>query len=229
MALSALTGINSVMLYSTTIFSLAGLKESTSSTAIVAAVNVLATVAAQRLADTKGRRFLLLNGIGAMFLALVALSASLLVSSEDSALQAFLLVGSVLLFVIGFAIGFGAVGWTVISEIVPSRLRGKACGLFVSANWASNSLVSLFTLSLIGKFGGEKRGVAVLYLIFSVNCLVAYVFAFQFISETKGLSLGELHPSENFPQLPKATPKFGGASSPYSLVMEEVEMLPDSP
>jgi MFS family permease len=54
---------------------------------------------------------------------------------------------SVLSYIVGYAVGLGAVAWVVLSEIVPTRIRGKAFSLFVSVNWLCNLVISLLTLS----------------------------------------------------------------------------------
>ena len=45
--------------------------------------------------------------------------------------------------------GIGPVAWVIMSEMVPTRLRTKAFGLFLGVNWALNAGIGLFTLSLI--------------------------------------------------------------------------------
>ncbi|KAG5188478.1 general substrate transporter [Tribonema minus] len=243
MALSALTGINSVMLYSTAVFALAGIRRSTLVTAVVAAVNVAATVAAQRLADTSGRRALLLRGVALMTVSLVALAAALLglgrwpiaqvraaaaaVAVEQRGALAAL---ACLAFITGYAIGFGTVGWTVISELVPSRLRSKAYGLFVSANWASNLVVSSLTLTAIDALGGGARGVAHLYLIFAAVSAGAFCFVYARVRETMGLSLEDLHSdtdegADALALTPQAAGKSPRHARAYRPLAEEEEEL----
>lgn len=62
MAFQALTGINSVVFYSTTIFSLAGFSESIIGTILYGIVNMGMTVVAAGFIDKMGRKVLLLNG-----------------------------------------------------------------------------------------------------------------------------------------------------------------------
>ncbi|RYH20671.1 hypothetical protein EON65_22780 [archaeon] len=58
----AITGINSVVFYSTTIFELAGFSESIIGTAIVGLLNFCMTLVSTVLIDKMGRRILLLRG-----------------------------------------------------------------------------------------------------------------------------------------------------------------------
>ena len=55
--------------------------------------------------------------------------------------QGIIAVLAVLVYVIGFAGGNGAVCWTVMSEVMPTRLRAKAFSLFLSINWFLNLLI----------------------------------------------------------------------------------------
>ncbi|CAM9194217.1 unnamed protein product [Phaeothamnion confervicola] len=206
MALQALVGINSVILYSTTIFALAGVSNGILGTVVVGVVNVLVTVVAVALVDRVGRRVLLLGGTALMAASLAALSVSLLTLNAAPRVQGVLSVVAALAYITGFAIGFGAVGWVVIAEIVPSRVRSKAYGLFVSTNWALNLLISLTTLTAISELGGvidgstkedkeaaQKVGVAFLYLIFCGICVLSLAFIFLAVPETMGKSLEHAH------------------------------------
>jgi Sugar (and other) transporter len=71
--------------------------------------------------------------------------------------------------------------------------RTKAYGLFVSANWASNLLVSSFTLSAIDALGGGACGVARLYLVFAAVSAGAFCFVYARVRETMGVSLEDLN------------------------------------
>jgi MFS family permease len=62
----------------------------------------------------------------------------------------------VLIFVIGFAVGLGAVVWVLMSEILPTKLRAKAMSLFLSINWFFNFLIGFLTLSAINGLGNVE-------------------------------------------------------------------------
>lgn len=98
-----------------------------------------------------------------------------------------------------------------MSEIMSTRLRTKAFGLFVSINWGFNLVIGLCTLSgdlfslhhslvkAIDFLGGtknnmdddetadaRKEGVAYLYIILAGICFCAVLFILLFVPETKG-------------------------------------------
>lgn len=194
----AITGINSVVFYSTTIFELAGFSESIIGTTIVGLLNFFMTMVSAALIDKMGRKILLLRGTYTMLAALALLSTVLLCAIPDTA-QGAIAVIAVLVYVVGFAIGFGAVVWTILSEIMPTRLRMKAMSLFLSLNWGSNLAISMLTLTAIDGLGGvhggmdddaeadaQKRGVAILYLLFGGFTAASLVFIHTMVPETKG-------------------------------------------
>lgn len=107
----AMTGINTVMLYSTKIFHFAGVTNPFFATAVVGFTNVGVTIISVRFVDSYGRRPLLIVGTTVMIVALGVLSWSLLYLSDNLAVQGTVAVISVLMFVGGFAVGLGAVVW----------------------------------------------------------------------------------------------------------------------
>jgi SP family myo-inositol transporter-like MFS transporter 13 len=201
----AFTGINTVVFYSTTIFSLAGFSQAIIGSACWSLLNVLMTGVAARLIDSAGRRVLLLRGTTLMLFALIALAVVLLSDNIAAKTQGDLAVVAVLLYVAGFASSLGAVPWTIISEIMPTRPRVKAVSLFLSINWGANLLIGLLTLSAINGLGGvesgmdddeqskaETKGVGYLYLIFGILTALCVCFVYFVVPETKGKSPDQL-------------------------------------
>ena len=94
---------------------------------------------------------------------------------------------------------FCTVVWTVMSEIMPNRLRTKAVSLFISVNWGCNLIIGLLTLTAIDGLGGvksnmsdsdksaaEKNGVAYVYFVFTGFTVLGLVFIHLLVPETKG-------------------------------------------
>ncbi len=97
-----------------------------------------------------------------------------------------------------------AVVWTVMSEIMPDRLRIKAVSLFLSVNWGCNLIIGLLPLTAIDGLGGvkssmdddetaaaEKNGVAYLYFIFAAMTACCLAFIQIYVPETKGTKADE--------------------------------------
>ena len=204
MFMSAMSGINTVIFYSTTIFDFAGFHEAILATASVGLVNMITTACATYFIDIYGRKTLLMLGMNCMVLSLGVLSV-ILICSLDESVQGIIAVLATLLYVFGFAIGLGSVAWVIMSEIVPIRIRTKAFSLFVSINWACNLLIGLVTLTAIDGLGSvendmtddesssaQKKGVAYLYFIFCGICFGSLCFIKLVVPETKGKAVEEL-------------------------------------
>lgn len=84
MFFQAVTGINTVIFYSTTIFGLAGFDQAIIGSATVGIVNFLFTLLATYLIDKHGRKILLFSGTSLMLGGLVLLSVILLLPVDDS-------------------------------------------------------------------------------------------------------------------------------------------------
>ncbi len=184
-----ITGINTVIYYSPTIFEYAGLNQS--STAILASVivgvtNVVFTIVAIRLVDRVGRRPLLLVGLLGMVIGLFILGLAFELRGLSSFLQ-YIAVGSLMLYVASFAIGLGPVFWLLISEIYPLRVRGSATSLATVANWGANLVVAIAFLTLVDAIG--RPGTFWLYAGVGIG---AWVFVYALVPETKGHSLEEI-------------------------------------
>jgi MFS family permease len=197
--IAAATGVNAIIFYSTQVFAFAGFDEAILATASVGAVNLLATALATYLVDVMGRKQLLEAGTALMTVSLLVLALVLLVFDFSEQLQGVLAVVAVLVYVVGFAIGIGAVMWVMMCEIMDQRVRSKAFGLFISINWGINLIIGLLTLSAIDGLGGvksdmdddeqsdaEKKGVAFLFVIFGGICFLSQVFIRFYVPETKG-------------------------------------------
>lgn len=187
----AMTGINTVIFYSTNIFEIAGFDQPIIGTVSIGAVNVITTIASVFLVDRLGRRTLLIIGTAGMTFSLFFNSAILLALNSHEKVQGIVAVIATLMYVISFAVGLGAVVWVLLSEIMPSRVRSKAFSLFLAKCWFWNLLLSLGSLTVIDSIGNgdEKRGVAYLFIIFGFLSFASLLFSIFILPETKGISL----------------------------------------
>ncbi|NXD08314.1 GTR10 protein, partial [Nothocercus nigrocapillus] len=94
---------------------------------------------------------------------------------------------SMMAFVSAFSIGFGPMTWLVLSEIYPAGIRGRAFAFCNSFNWAANLLISLSFLDLI-----DTIGFSWLFLLYGLIGVMAVIFIYLFVPETKGQSLEEI-------------------------------------
>jgi MFS family permease len=191
-----ITGINAVIYYSDKIFSFAGFtspEQQTHATLIaVGLVNVLATLIALAWVDRFGRRPLLFAGLVGMTVGLVAIAAAFAFLDENATEGGASIVGIVTLiamvvYIASFAFSLGPVVWTMIAEIFPSQVRGKAVAVAAAVNWGAAFIVSATFLSLIDAIGEVAT-----FLLFAVMCVIAFVWIKAKVPETKGKSLEEI-------------------------------------
>jgi len=156
--LQQITGVNTVIYYAPTIFHSTGFGGSASilGTVGVGVVNALLTVAAILLVDRVGRRPLLLVGLAGMVASLGVLGLAFLLPGL-SGIVGWIAIVSLALYKAFFAVGLEPVFWLLISEIYPQEVRGAAMSVASVGNWASNLLVSLTFLSLVGAIGRPSR------------------------------------------------------------------------
>lgn len=78
----------------------------------------------------------------------------------------------------------GTVNWVLLSEIFPARIRGVAQGAAVACGWLMNAVVTwVFPLMF------EHMGAASTYAVFGVINVVAFIFYWKIVPETKEYSL----------------------------------------
>ncbi|XP_077913388.1 solute carrier family 2, facilitated glucose transporter member 10 isoform X2 [Halichoerus grypus] len=108
-------------------------------------------------------------------------------SAPELALLHWTALVCMMVFVSAFSFGFGPVTWLVLSEIYPVEIRGRAFAFCNSFNWASNLLVSLSFLHLIGTIGLSWT-----FLLYGLTAVLGLGFIYAFVPETKGQSLAEI-------------------------------------
>ncbi len=188
-AFQQLTGINTVIYYAPTILLFAGLPSAAVSilaTAGIGTINVIMTIAALSLIDKVGRRPLLLIGLAGMVISLGILGIAFILPGLSASLGLIAVI-SLMVYVGSFAVGLGPVFWLMISEIYPLRIRGRAMSTATVVNWGTNLLVAITFLSLIQLIGTSST-----FWLYSIIGIIAWVFVYFLVPETKGKSLEEI-------------------------------------
>ncbi|CAN5616317.1 sugar porter family MFS transporter [soil metagenome] len=184
-----ITGINAVMYYAPSIFKAAGFTTPADAVAddlSLAVLLVIATYIASRLVDRLGRRPLLLWGTGAMVLSLFVLGAAFAQLGRMPFIP-WIILGSLLLYIAGFAIGLGPCVWLVIAEIFPLEARGPAMSVATLASWLGN----LFVSSTFPGFSAAV-GESAAFLIFCLVTALSWLFTWAILPETSGRTLDEI-------------------------------------
>jgi len=194
-----ITGINAIIYYADQIFGAAGFATEASRTTVttwaIGGVNVLATLIAIAFIDRLGRRKLLLAGLIGMAASLIVVGGAFHFIKDNApaaATSAPSVAGIVTLFglvafIISFAFSLGPVVWTVINEIFPGRIRGRAVALCTAVNWGSAFLVSQFFLSLVNAIGSSLT-----FGLFAAFSVIGWIWVYVYVPETKGQSLEQI-------------------------------------
>ena len=195
--LQQLTGINAIIYYSNSIFAAAGFatpaEQAQATTWAIGAVNVLSTFIAIAFIDGLGRRPLLIAGLIGMALSLAVVGFAFWQSGTQGSLGSsagVITLGALVVFIISFAFSAGPVTWTVINEIYPNEIRGRAVAVATAVNWGAAFLVSGFFLSLV-----KAIGQAYTFWLFAAFCVIGLVWVIAGVPETRGRSLEEIEAS----------------------------------
>lgn len=184
------TGINTVIYYGSLIFKeqVGGQSDSAAigANVVIGAVNFLMTIVALWTIDRLGRRPLMLLASGGMAVSLLLLGVLFRVQPPP----AVMVLAAILLYVASFGVGLGPGVWVVISELFPTRIRGRAMSIATVCLWLACILVAATFLSLVEAIG--STGAFWLYAAMSV---LNFLFIWRVMPETKGRSLEEIERS----------------------------------
>lgn len=181
-----ITGQPSVLYYAASILQSAGFSAASDATRVSILLGLLKLVMtgiAVLVVDRLGRRPLLLGGVSGMVVSLFLLGSYYIFLDDVPAVA----VVALLLYVGCYQISFGPIGWLMISEIFPLRLRGRGLSIAVLVNFGSNALVT-FAFSPLKAL----LGAGILFYVFGGVAVVSLFFIFFVIPETKGLTLEEI-------------------------------------
>lgn len=191
------TGINAVIYYSDKIFDSAGFtnphQQTVATIVSVGVVNVLATLIALAWIDKVGRKPLLYAGLVGMTVALTAIAAAFAIldrnptSGGGPSVTGMVTLIAMMVYIASFAFSLGPVVWTLIAEIYPNRIRGKAMAVATAVNWGAAFIVSASFLSIIDVIGEPAT-----FLLFAVLCVVTLFWVKAKVPETRGKTLEQI-------------------------------------
>ncbi|KAH7355316.1 general substrate transporter [Rhexocercosporidium sp. MPI-PUGE-AT-0058] len=205
MALSQLSGFNSLMYFAPTL--LVALGFSPLVAVAIPATNLLVTTIYMTLVDRMGRRHILLTTSPLMSFSLIisviawALNDTLLTSRADDIADlitageiqrppldstSFIILGTMVGLVVGYAGAIGNLAWTS-SEFFPTELRPHGTMLMNMCNWGPNVLVSGTFLPLF-----ENAGAPATSAIYAAFSATGTIFAYFFYPEVMGLPLEDI-------------------------------------
>lgn len=198
-------GINTVIYYSPKIFLMAGFDSTISAIGAsvgIGIVNLLFTLISVNFVDRLGRRKLYFLGLSGIVISLLLLSLSFIFSAQTGEYGKWFSIVLIFLYVGFFAISIGPLGWLIVTEVFPQKLRGLGASLGSLSVWFFNAIVSFTFFKILNVFtipgtdltiNGESQGnPAGVFLFYAFIGIVALVWGYFYVPETKGVSLEKI-------------------------------------
>ena len=188
--LQQVTGINVFLYYAPEIFKKFGEDSNAAllQTVAIGAANLVFTLIAIYSVDKIGRKPLMIVGSAGMGISLFAIGFGAYFQSIESWALIFILG-----YIASFALSLGPVVWVVLSEIFPTKIRGRALSIATLCLWSSNFVVSqTFPMMAENEFLVNTFHGGFPFWVYGVFCVITIVFVWRFVPETKGRSLEEI-------------------------------------
>ncbi len=183
-------GINAVLYFAPRIFESMGVSNNMLFTVIMGVINISFTLVAVFTVEKLGRKPLLITG--SLGMAVGALGVAL---SNVMTLPAFIAPLSIMVYSACFMFSWGPICWVYISELFPNTIRSQATALAVAFQWIFNFIVSSTFVPMYNmRLGsmGDSFGHFFAYALYGVICIIAAVFVWRLVPETKGKTLEDM-------------------------------------
>lgn len=176
-----IVGINAVLYFAPRIFESMGVGNPMIFTVIMGIVNISFTLLAIFTVERLGRKPLLIAG--SLLMAVGAFGVTMI---NMIAMPAWVAVASILIYSAAFMFSWGPICWVYMSELFPNTIRSQATAIAVAFQWISNFVVSSTFVPLY------NYSHAMVYAIYGIICLLAALFVWKLVPETKGKTLEQI-------------------------------------
>ena len=182
-------GINAVLYYAPRIFGDMGMDNPMMITVFMGFINILFTMVAIFTVERLGRKPLLIWGSLGMVLGAFGVA----VTFGKAGLEIVTAI-SIMVYSASFMFSWGPICWVLIAEIFPNTIRGQAVAIAVAFQWIFNFIVSstfvpMFNMHLTE---GDDFGHWFTYGLYGCICIIAAVFVWRLVPETKGKTLEDM-------------------------------------
>ena len=179
-----ITGIDTIIYYGPIIFLESGFKTDSAllASVMIGITNLIFTFVGMAMVDKAGRKFLLLVGLAGMGISMMLVGFCM----QSDMISAKWTLLWIMTYIASFAMSIGIVIWVYLSEIYPTRVRGQALSVATMVLWLGNVILTQLFPVMMERFGGGT------FYIFSFICLLAFIFTWTMVKETKGVSLEEI-------------------------------------
>jgi SP family arabinose:H+ symporter-like MFS transporter len=182
--LQQISGITPLFSFLPEIFRAAGTATSDAffQSVLVSLINLLFTLFALWLVDRAGRKTLILTGTTVQFISFALVGWFYHIHGSGLAVLIF-----VMSFVAGHAFGNGVACWVIISEIYPTKVRGRGMSIATTALWLVGYLGNQLFPIMQKRLGSDGT-----FWLFSAGALLTVALVAWLVPETKGRSLEEI-------------------------------------
>ncbi|PPD99986.1 hypothetical protein GOBAR_DD02967 [Gossypium barbadense] len=190
MVFQQFSGYNGVVFYANQIFTSAGVPPNVGSI-LYACLQIIVLSLGAVTIDKAGRRPLLMISASGMLLGSLLTAASFCLKEHELASDMgpmFTIIG-IMIYMGSYCLGLGGIPWIVMSEIFPLHIKGIAGSLVTLVSWGGSWVVS-FTFSFLMDWNSYGT-----FSMFAIFCVVAIVFIWKLVPETKGRTLEEIQAS----------------------------------
>jgi sugar porter (SP) family MFS transporter len=190
------TGINFIFYFGTSFFQTLGtIKNPFLISLVTTLVNVLTTPISFYIIEKYGRRRILLLGGSSMvvcqfIVAIIGVAAphAQVPGGNPSAVKAE--IAFICLNIASFATTWGPAAWVVVGEMFPLPIRSRGVGMSTASNWFWNCIIGVITPYFVSV---DKANLGPkVFFIWGSTAMLSTLFAYFFVSETKGLSLEQV-------------------------------------
>ena len=194
---SQMSGFNTLMYYSSTLFALVGFSNPVVVGLVVAGTNFVMTVVNAALVDPWGRRKLLISTVWGMSAGLLGVAVAfkfipidtetLAVTTTTVSAPAIVVLVFIVWFVFFYGVSVGNTAW-MSTDFFPQEVRAMGTMWLTCTNWGSNLIVSSTFLTMMksltpsGAFG-----------FYAAICFIGWVLIILFYPEVSGLTLEEVN------------------------------------
>ncbi len=180
-------GINAVLYFAPRIYGAMGFDDPMVLTVFNGVVNLAFTLIAIFTVEKLGRKPLLIVGSLGMALGAIGVACTFEGAiANDSTMQLLCMI-SLMVYSASFMFSWGPICWVLIAEVFPNTIRGGAVAIAVAFQWIFNWIVSTSFVPM-----ANSLGYWFVYALYGIICIVAALFVWKLVPETKGKTLEDM-------------------------------------
>ncbi|XP_075986338.1 facilitated trehalose transporter Tret1-like [Anticarsia gemmatalis] len=185
------SGVAIVLFFATTIFDLAGSSiKSDVATIVIGVTRLISSLIAPTFVESKGRKILLLISMACCAFSLSLLGVYFYLDRVDSAILpsiGWLPLVSLIVYFFCYEAGFGTIPNAIVGEMFRANVRANGSALAITLTWIIGFALTTSFTTMVDVLGGD-----VTFWLFGGSCVLAFLFTYFCVPETKGKTLHDI-------------------------------------